>query len=136
MLFAWLSGSLPGVPRSVIDPSVQRNAWTYWSPGIVETPTTSLASLIQVANPNVPPSVPKSFMPSDLVQRKGCVSTSPAKFDVPVTSPRLFSPPTDSGRNGPAKVPPRVPRSVILPFSHRNGCRVGTPVLGFTMESV
>src|ERR1700730_17098025 len=99
-------------------------------------PTTSRESLTQFAYPNVPPNVPRSFMPSDLVQRKGGWLTSPARFEAPATSPRLLSQPNVMRRGEPDKVPPRVPRSVILPFSQRNGWVVGTPVIGFTVESV
>ena len=33
-------------------------------------------------------------------------------------------------------MPPKLPRSVIVPFCQRNGCVVGIPVLGFGVESV
>src|ERR1700676_3977596 len=37
---------------------------------------------------------------------------------------------------GKPKVPPSVPRSVMVPFSQRNGSVVGSPVTGFTVEFV
>src|SRR5579864_2446279 len=130
MLCASLLGSLPRVPRSLIIPSVHRNACQARSFGMREVPTTCRASLTQSEYAAVPPNDPKSFMPSDLVQRKASVAVSPIKFDQPTTSPWLFNQFVDP------RVPPKVPRSVIFPFSQRNGSCVGTPVVTFGVEFV
>src|SRR5256885_13007259 len=37
---------------------------------------------------------------------------------------------------GKPNVPPRLPRSVILPFSQMNACTVGIPVVSFGVEFV
>src|ERR1700722_6013557 len=49
-------------------------------------------------------------------------------FELPATWPRLFM---DAGA---PEVPPRVPRSVVIPFSQRNGSVVGNSVTGLTIE--
>src|SRR5580658_791580 len=95
-------------------------------------PTTSPASLIQCGAAIVPPSVPRSFMPSDLLQMKGWYVVSPDRFERPTTCPWPFI------KSVVPKVPPRPPRSsIFLSFgSQKNGSMVGTPLDGFAVKLV
>src|ERR1700731_2774395 len=136
MLNAWLHGSPSTVPRFFKTPSFHKKASIpFWL--LLAVPTTSPASLIEYATPNGNKSE-KVFrsVSTPLLQRNGWLPASPGRFDEPTTWPRLFI------HCGDPKVPPKPPRSIILPFLlpvlglQTKGSTVGTPVDGFGTKLV
>lgn len=63
------------------------------------------------------PSVPRSFMPVFLLHKKAWDVRSPAMSEPPTAWPRLLMP-----RAIFPKSPPRLPKSVAVPFSQNNAC--------------
>src|SRR5262245_34614541 len=118
------------LPRFVTWPSFQRAARSVSSPSVVAAPTTSPESSIQNAAEKVPPSVARSWSDPPSHRNPWFENPSLATSELPQTCPCWFRPVTNVFR------PPRLPKSIIRPFSQRKGFVVGTPVSGFGTELV
>src|ERR1700739_605630 len=99
----------------------------------VDNPTTSPFSLSPYETAALPPSVPKSdrLSPS---QKKARELWSPTEVIVPATWPWLLRPETNPEKRPNGFVPPKLPRSCILPFSQRKGSIAGTGIGGLTQK--
>ena len=106
----------------VITPFFHKNASVTWSPGMVESRITSPVLFIHSALPKTPPNVPKSCMPVAFDHRNGCPVWSPARIRRSCDLASVVHVISNGMR-----LPPRVPRSIILPFCQTNGSVVVVP---------